>query len=498
MRDINAGYAVAKYEQSSMARSSSGRRAGRSARMAALIVLAAGVLTAVSSSTWAAEAGSKTRPDSKAARQAKGSDSARGSWAAPHRTGPRLALVIGNARYANAPLANPVNDARAMKAKLEKLGFQVEMLLDATLKDMKRSIVDFGDRLVPNSVAVLYYAGHGLQVKGSNFLVPVDARVVNENSIYAESLDLTSVLNQFNRDDLTSVVILDACRDNPFPSVSRSLSRGLAQVGAAPKGMLIAYSTAPGSVAMDGTGKNGLYTTELLAAMDQPGQRIEDVFKQVRARVAKVSNNKQIPWENSSLTGDLFLIQPEVGPGSAIVESVTRLENSVTTGPGHYFVGNAAAVFLQPDPTSMRVTEIAGGSVIEIVEVRDEAWGLVKLDQGNAYVDLSGLAPVGQEELRLWQQISASRELEKIRAFVNRFPNSPLAAKVMARLEALQARQDDAPSLNAQDREELAFWKKVQSSRDLRDLREYRRRWPNGKFERESWDLLVELSTRRP
>ncbi len=224
----------------------------------------------------------------------------------------KIALVIGNSAYPTAALRNPVNDAKAMATKLGSLGFEVILRLDASQRDMTRAVSQFGQKLRGGSVGLFYFAGHGMQVRGKNFLIPIDAEIENEASTRSEAVDVDQVLEQLGSARL-SMVILDACRNNPFERRFRSSgSGGLAQIDA-PTGTLLAYATAPGKVAYDGTGANGLYTTELLKALDTPGLKVEDVFKQVRINVLKSSDNQQIPWESSSLTGE-FYFRPDVRP----------------------------------------------------------------------------------------------------------------------------------------------------------------------------------------
>lgn len=218
----------------------------------------------------------------------------------------RVALVIGNASYRDAPLTNPPNDARDMASALRRTGFEVIELIDGTQKEMNRAIAKFGERLSADSVALFYYAGHGMQVRGKNYLIPIDAQISNETSIRVESVDVDGVLDQLGSSEL-NVVILDACRNNPFERRFRSMGGGLAQMDA-PKGSLIAYATAPGKTAVDGDGRNGLFTQELLKQMQMQGLTIEQVFKNVRREVARATRDNQIPWESSSLTGDFYFI----------------------------------------------------------------------------------------------------------------------------------------------------------------------------------------------
>ncbi|HUQ28474.1 MAG TPA: caspase family protein [Usitatibacter sp.] len=219
----------------------------------------------------------------------------------------RIALVIGNNAYQAGPLRNPVNDATAMAARLKAAGFDVTLRTDVTQRELTRSISQFGHALKPGAVALFYYAGHGMQVRGRNFLIPVDADIQSEATARSEGVDVDLLLEQLGPARL-SMVVLDACRNNPFEGLTRSAGgSGLAQIDA-PKGTLVAYATAPGRVAADGEAGNGTYTGELLKAIDVPGLKVEEVFKRVRVNVARATANQQIPWESSSLTGDFYFV----------------------------------------------------------------------------------------------------------------------------------------------------------------------------------------------
>ncbi len=219
----------------------------------------------------------------------------------------RVALVIGNSAYKAGPLENPVHDARAMAKTLEKTGFSVIKRENANQKDMIDAIAQFGDALQKGGgVGLFYYAGHGLQIKGHNFLVPVSADIKREDDATYMAVDANMVTDKMEgAKNRLNIVILDACRNNPFAKASRSGGGGLAQMEA-PVGTLVAFSTAPGSVASDGAGQNGLYTQHLLANIEQSGLRIEEVFKKVRLGVRLDSDGTQVPWENTSLEGDFF------------------------------------------------------------------------------------------------------------------------------------------------------------------------------------------------
>ncbi len=220
----------------------------------------------------------------------------------------RYALIIGNSSYKDAPLRNPANDAKAIAIELKGLDFKVSSYTNLDKAGMKEAIRDFEDKVKENKgVAVFYYAGHGLQSNGSNWLVPVDAKIEREYDIEDACVKADVVLRMLEmNENPMNIVILDACRNNPFSGKTRSLSRGLAQPDNAPKGSIIAFATAPGTTASDGDGQNGLYTQELIKALRKPGLSVEQMFKEIRINVIKLSSNKQTPWENSSLLGDFY------------------------------------------------------------------------------------------------------------------------------------------------------------------------------------------------
>jgi len=223
----------------------------------------------------------------------------------------RVALVIGNGRYRSAPLVNPVNDARAMSEALLSVGFQVTLLEDATLRQMAIAARDFGDTLQQGGVGLFFYAGHGMQIKGRNYLIPVGTDIQREDEVAYNAFDAGLLLGKMETARTrVNIVILDACRNNPFSRSFRSASQGLAQMDA-PIGSYVSFATAPSKLASDGKEGNGLYTQHLLKAMRTPGLKIEDVFKRVRIGVMTDSKGQQIPWDNSSLMGDFYFIPPE-------------------------------------------------------------------------------------------------------------------------------------------------------------------------------------------
>lgn len=218
--------------------------------------------------------------------------------------GKRVALVIGNSNYPTAPLKNPGNDARAIAKSLKELGFEVTLRENASQRDLAAAIRQFGSSISPGSVALFYFAGHGMQVKGRNYLVPVDADIQVEDEVPYSAIDANLVLDKMEvGKSAINIVILDACRNNPFSRRFRSSATGLAEM-IAPIGTLIAFATAPGSVAQDGAGDNGVYTKHLLESITVPGLPVEQMFKRVRNGVARDTNDAQVPWESSSMKGD--------------------------------------------------------------------------------------------------------------------------------------------------------------------------------------------------
>jgi hypothetical protein len=224
----------------------------------------------------------------------------------------KLALVVGCSDYEFAGLlANPLNDANAMKQKLEELEFDVMHVENPNLKQMKISIDDFGTELEKYDVGLFYFAGHGVQVKGLNYLIPVDANLKNERTVEYDCVRVDRVLSHLEGAKTSvNLLILDACRNNPFErSWGRDLSqRGLA-VMEAPKGSLIAYSTSPGKTASDGEGSNGLYTGVLVSEIKAVNVTITQLFQRVRKSVMERSKDEQIPWESTSLTADFYFNQ---------------------------------------------------------------------------------------------------------------------------------------------------------------------------------------------
>lgn len=232
--------------------------------------------------------------------------------AAAASSGPRYALIIGNSQYQASlgRLPNPVNDAQSVAAALRAVGFDVDLVLDADQKGMKRAISRFGERLstARGATGLFYYAGHGIQSRGTNYLIPVSAPIEREADLDLEAVAADTVLAQMeDAGAATSIVILDACRNMPLARSFRSSSRGLARMDA-PNGSFIAYSTAPGSTAADGDGRNSPFASALVKQIGQKGLPIEVMFRGIRKDVLQATAGQQTPWDSSSLVDPFYFV----------------------------------------------------------------------------------------------------------------------------------------------------------------------------------------------
>jgi hypothetical protein len=272
----------------------------------------------------------------------------------------RYALVIGNGNYSNvSKLKNPVNDASDMNETLKSLGFQVDLVLNGSLEIMENAIIRLENRLSSskNSYGFFYYAGHGVQSNGNNYLLPVDADIKAEAFLRTKALNMQVVLDELNEaGNSLNIVVLDACRNNPF-GWSRSTSRGLQVVSEQPADSIIVYATGAGEVAADGTGRNGLFTEKLLANLKTPGLDITDVFKRTGTEVAQASGNKQRPAIYSMFYGDVYFAGVPVKPALSPL-TPTKVYHIGDTGPAggivFYDKGNNAGgwQYLEAAPAS--------------------------------------------------------------------------------------------------------------------------------------------------
>jgi len=227
----------------------------------------------------------------------------------------RIALIIGNADYSSRSLINPVNDAEDVAEVLRLSGFDISLITDANQEEMEPAIQAFGEKLQPDSVGLFYFSGHGVQYQGANYLIPVDAisRVYVPGHLRLRTVDVGYVLEVMKeRGSELNIVVLDACRDNPFKGFSRGLEKGLARISRS-EGTLIAYATSPGKIALDGTDKNSPYTKQLVRHIRESDQPIELMLKEISREVKFDTHGQQLPWYEASIEGDFRFRQPRTG-----------------------------------------------------------------------------------------------------------------------------------------------------------------------------------------
>jgi uncharacterized caspase-like protein len=318
--------------------------------------------------------------------------------------GRRMALVIGNASYDISPLKNPLNDATDMAAALQRLGFTVTRRLNANQAEMESVIEAFGQQLRQGGAGLFYFAGHGVQVGGVNYLVPIGARINREQDVKIAAVDVGRVLGAMEdaKNDL-NIIILDACRNNPFARSFRSQVQGLAPVDA-PRGSLIEYATAPGSVASDGNGRNGLYTENLLRYITTPGLSVEQVFKQVRKGVMQATADQQTPWEASSFTGEFYFIP--LGAQSA-ASGIASLQTSASL-PAPKLTGKPEQIALkQPTPLSSTSPEQRQGARIMVI--------LLETSQGRRLNDPAGEKAMIRQLLQSGLSVVDQEQVQRLR-----------------------------------------------------------------------------------
>ena len=295
----------------------------------------------------------------------------------------RIALVIGNGAYENAGrLPNPPNDAGDVAQALRRIGFEVVEGRDLNKRDMETKIREFGRKLDDAGLALFFYAGHGLQVSGRNYLVPTDARLDRAADLNFETIDVNLVLQQMESAKRVNIVLLDACRDNPLArSLARSMGtrsaaigHGLASIQGA-VGTMIAYATQPDNVAADGEGRNSPFTAALMKHIDTPGLEISSLMKRVRADVVAATRDRQVPWDHSSLMGDVVLVPGTGAPQIAVPQPASpRPAAPAAAPPAASAAVGAAPVPVAPSPPA-RTPEIEGPAFTNELLKREPAIG---------------------------------------------------------------------------------------------------------------------------
>jgi formylglycine-generating enzyme required for sulfatase activity len=362
----------------------------------------------------------------------------------------RVALIIGNGAYPGTPLDNAANDARAMATALGKLGFEVTALENSSKKPMERAIIAFGEKLKqPNTVGLFYYAGHGMQVKGQNYIIPVDAAIDHEADVRIETVPVDLVTDQMgDAGNRLNIIILDACRDNPFERKLRGAGgHGLAAMDAA-RGTLIAYATAPGATAADGTDGHGLYTDELLRALKEPGLKVEEVFKRVRVAVAQRSRGVQTPWESSSLTGEfVFNPVPRVAmaapPAAAAIGGtppVAAPDRAIRDLDATFVTLRTAKVRAEPSAMSKDLDTLPPDSVVKVTGRVGPDWLRVAWGDGQAYISAPQMQEVDEGEVEKWASVTGTKSPTDVEAFLRAYPNGFYAGSAKALLERLRSK----------------------------------------------------------
>lgn len=317
----------------------------------------------------------------------------------------RHAFIVGNSNYATVPrLQNPANDAQDLARQLETLGYRVTLGLDLGRGRFLQSFQSFIGALRPDDVALVYYAGHGLQIGGENYLFPVDAAVTSEADARSRLVPLNALIADLSRATKTRLVILDACRNNPFAEKladnqatrSAGQTRGLARVYAG-VGSFIAYSTQPGNVALDGSGRNSPFTEALLRHMGDPSADVHAVMRRVRADVGRVTSEQQVPWENSSLVEEMAFAAaapstatpqtPPRPPATAPAPPSEAFRTNVIARSYAYVTGldpngdNFLALRTAPAGAGVRIATMGPDTLLQILETRG-VWHRVALLDG--------------------------------------------------------------------------------------------------------------------
>ena len=343
----------------------------------------------------------------------------------------RTALIIGNANYINSPLNNPVNDASGMANVLKKLGFDVILLKNADLPKIEDALTEFNRQLRSGGLGLFYYAGHGIQYEGENYLLPVDFDADRPQDLRYKAMPVGRVLGAMeDAANGVNIILLDACRNNPYAGKYRSATRGLAVVQSV-QGSLIAYATEPGGVAVDGDGQNGIYTKHLMEQIQTPGVPLEQMLKKVRIAVQEETGGKQTPWESSSLTSDIFLKPADTFSGGSSATPSPRPPNNYSNP--------------EPEP-----------------DIETLAWGYVK----------------------------GSKDPDDFRAFLNAYPSGKYASLAKLKIKLLEPDKKGEPSkkvktaktTNSDNALEAEMWNIVKDSDQVGDYKYFLSQHPNGKY----------------
>ena len=362
----------------------------------------------------------------------------------------RIALVVGNGIYTSvSPLDNPVSDATLIARKLEGLGFQVELLTDSNLIELKRGISQFGRQLRSagkSATGLFYYAGHGVQSFGTNYLLPVDTSLSDAADLDLVAVEANSILRQmFSAKNKTNIVILDACRNNPLVDIPEFGDNGLAEMKA-PTGTYLSYATSPGKVALDGSDGNSPFTAALAQEMTIPGAPIEQVFKQVRVKVLQQTGGAQIPWDTSSLTSQFYFTQPIVLSEAELAEQ--RMWDSARFSRDILQI----TLFLRSYPDSLYASE-AKTLLTELVRELAPS-GYEENPIETRPVTSPAAVEINKGEKELIEKAQRSGAIADYEAYMVQYPNGlfvELAQHEIATLREKQAAHTDAVPAQTED-----------------------------------------------
>lgn len=369
---------------------------------------------------------------------------------------PKRALVLANSRYPHAPLRNPPNDARAMAEVLKGVGFEVTLALESGRTAMLDAIRAYTEGLArAGAVGLFYFAGHGAQLAWRNYLLPLGEEIGDVEELRERGVDVNSLIEGLRRaGNPMNVIILDACRNNPFGSARRLDQKGLSQLDA-PPGTLLAYATAPGHVAIDGDGEHGLYTENLLHQIRVPEAKIEDVFKRVRLAVRRRSDGIQIPWESTSLEQDFWFIPPQSLLALAAEEAERERREALAREERRR---------AEEEAERQRREEQARLEQKRIAEEAERR---------------------RQQELALLEQKRFAEEAERKRREEQARLEARRAEEETERQRREQAAGRGKPAADLAERlfeEELALWERIKESREPGPLEDYLMRYPSGRF----------------
>lgn len=374
-----------------------------------------------------------------------------------HAASGRIALVIGNGDYTSiGELRNPKADGELIAKTLESLDFETTLLLNGTQIDMKRAIAAFGRELRTRgkeTVGLFYYAGHGIQAGGRNYLMPVEANPQDEADLDLVGVQADWVLRQMeSAGNQSNIVILDACRNNPLGANSRSASRGLARIEA-PTGSFIAYATAPGSTAVDGDGANSPFSAALAAALTDPARPIEQIFKDVRKTVITATNGRQTPWDSSSLVQDFYFADPKPVQVSNVTRSAANgepspVELSLWQSVSKSGDAGRIALFLQLFPESGFAPE---ARTLMMQVLAGDSLGRREPEAAAAPAPPAVVAPaaVQPSEHELIAKAQTSGALSDYAAYLAAYPRGVFADLAKAEIEHLVASSASAPQTPA-------------------------------------------------